>query len=253
MRTIFKQAAIALAVALAIGACSNNNKDTDPDNTVIDVQPQIKGDSTIYGLACDGCTDSVIVFLRNSGGDPDTFDIIDARQEHHIYGRPRIGDRLAVLLDKNDSAEARIVIDLDDLQGKWCYMATPKLRDLASLPPREQRRMMANIPDSVKETWLVPKEFGFQIRRGNTARPIGVFQRSNTTDDMSPVEYPPFKMYTEWHIFNGKLILTEEHMTMPGGNKAPKSISDTADIMMLGPDTLVLKFKDETKGYYRQK
>lgn len=252
MKTFFKQATIVFMAALTFGACSSKDKNIDAENTSIDVQPTIKGDSTLYGLACDGCTDSVVVFLRNSGGDPDTFNIIDARQDHRVYGHPRIGDRLALLVDAKDSTQAWIVIDLDDLQGKWCYQAMPKMRDFASMSPRLQRRMMANMPDSIKETFMVPKEFGFQIRRGNTARPIGFFQRSNTTDDMSPVEYPPFKRYTEWHIFNGNLILTEEQMPMPG-QRAPKSVSDTAKIMMLGKDTLVLKIKDEVKGYYRQK
>ena len=144
-----------------------------------------------------------------------------------------------------------MVIDLDDLQGKWCYIAKPKMRDFASMPPRLQRRMMANMPDSVKERLLVPKEFGFQLRRGRTARPIGEFQHSNTTDDLSPVEYPPFKMYTEWHIFNGRLILTEERMALNG--KADRQVTnDTASILLLTKDTLVLKFKDEVKGYYRK-
>lgn len=252
MKTFFKQATIVFMAALTFGACSSKDKNIDAENTSIDVQPTIKGDSTLYGLACDGCTDSVVVFLRNSGGDPDTFNIIDARQDHRVYGHPRIGDRLALLVDTKDSTQAYIVIDLDDLQGKWCYQAMPKMRDFASMSPRLQRRMMANMPDSIKKTFMVPKEFGFHIRRGNTVRPIGFFQRSNTTDDMSPVEYPPFKMYTEWHIFNGNLILTEEQMPMLG-QRAPKSVSDTAKIMMLGKDTLVLKIKDEVKGYYRQK
>ena len=252
MRLTFRHSPFFLLLAtVALGACSKKTPKEIEDSGVIDTQVIVKGDSTLYGLACDGCTDSVIVFLRNSGGDPDTFDIIDARQAHRVYGKPRIGDRLAVLLDPEDSLEAHTVIDLDDLQGKWCYLASPKMRDFASMPRRLQRRMIANLPDSVKEKLLVPKEFGFQLRRAYTAWPIGEFQHSTTTEDQSPVEYPPFKRYSEWRIFNGRLILTEEEHGLMGKGK-PKKVNDTADIVMLGPDTLVLKFKDHVKGYYRK-
>lgn len=251
MNIISRLSATALLAVLLLGACTQKDKDPYANTDIIDPMPTVKGDSTLYGLACDGCTDSVIVFLRNSGGDPDTFDIINARQNRQVLGRPRIGDRLAVMLTPEDTTEARMVIDMDDLQGKWCYIAIPKMRDFASMPKRLQHRMMTNMPDSMKDKLLVPKEFGFQLRRSFVAQPIGMVYRSNTTDDQSPVEYPPLKMYSEWRIFNGHLILTEEKHAIPGKSKAQK-LNDTADIIMLRPDTLVLRFKDGEKGYFKK-
>lgn len=252
MKLHFTHIFLAVATAFFIVACGGKTQGQQPDNDSIDVQSRVKGDSTIYGLACDGCTDSVIVFLNSAGGDPDTFDIIDAKLQHQIFGKPRIGDRLALLINPEDSDEATRVIDLDNLQGEWCYMATPKMRDIASLPKRVQRRMMANMPDSLRDKLLVPKEFGFQLKRSYTARPIGMMGGgATTTDDQSPVEYPPVKMYTEWRIFNGRLILTEEQMDLTGKGKTVKT-NDTADIVMLMPDTLVLRFPDGEKGYYRK-
>ena len=65
-------------------------------------------------------------------------------------------------------------------------------------------------------------------------------RRRTTTDDMSPVEYPAFKRYTDWHFFNGQLIL-----------KAVPEI-DTVQIRMLTADSLILEFPDHTQEYYRK-
>lgn len=237
--------------SMAIAACGGKTQQDTAGGDSIAVQERVEGDSTLYGLACDGCTDSVVVLLGSAGGDPDTFDIIDARLQHQVFGKPRIGDRLALVVNPEDSAEALRIIDLDDLQGEWCYLATPKLRDIATLPKRVQRRMMANMPDSVRNQLLVPKEFGFQLKHSFAARPIGMTMGSTTTEDQSPVEYPPVKLYTEWRIFNGRLILTEERMDTTATGQH-KSTNDTADIVMLMPDTLVLRFADGERGYYRK-
>ena len=45
-----------------------------PDGNV-GTSTKIEGDSTRYGLACEGCTDSVLVFLPGTGGDPVTYNI----------------------------------------------------------------------------------------------------------------------------------------------------------------------------------
>ena len=44
------------------------------------------GDSAIYGLACDGCTDSVIVLLPHDGSDPVTYDILKAMRNKRVIG-----------------------------------------------------------------------------------------------------------------------------------------------------------------------
>lgn len=239
------------AIALfSFAACGQKAGNRPAEGDSLHVAERAEGDSTIYGLACDGCTDSVVVFLNTDGGDPDTFDIIDARLQHQIFGKPRIGDQLALLINPEDSMEALRVIDLENLKGSWCYLATPQMRDISSLPKRVQRRMMANMPDSVRQQLLVPKEFGFQLKNSHTARPIGMTMGSTTTEDQSPVEYPPVKMYTEWRIFNGRLILTEEKL---GTDKnKPELKNDTAELVMLMPDTLVLRFSDGERGYYRK-
>jgi hypothetical protein len=72
-----------------------------------------------------------------------------------------------------------------------------------------------------------------------------------TTDDMSPVEYPKVKRYTDWHLFNGRLVLKAD--TISGFSKeGAKPSIDTVDIEMLTNDTLILRFPDHVQHYYRQ-
>ena len=234
-------------IMTAMTACSGNasknadGNDSKKDSLAYSTYTKAKGDSTLYGLACDGCTDSVVVFLPYEGGDPVTYEIIDARRNGKVYGRPKIGDRLAININPEDKDEALQVIDLEDLKGSWCNTFMPTFRDLEKMPKRLQRRMMADMPDSIKQKFLVPKEFGFEIKGTNTVLPIGMVMRAETSDDMSPVEYPKQKRYSEWRIYNGHLLL-----------KTKKHGIDTADIVILRPDTLVLKFKDKVQGYYRK-
>ena len=232
-----------IAVLSACGGKSANDKaeEVPADSMAYSIVKKAKGDSTLYGLACDGCTDSVVVFLPYEGGDPVTYEIIDARRLGKVFGRPKIGDRLALMVNPEDKEEATLVIDLDELKGSWCNTFMPKFRDLDKMPRRLQRRMMADMPDSIKQKFLVPKEFGFEIKGTSTISPIGMRQRAETSDEMSPVEYPKQKRYSEWRIYNGHLLLaTKKHGI------------DTADIVLLRPDTLILRFKDKEQGYYKK-
>jgi hypothetical protein len=68
---------------------------------------------------------------------------------------------------------------------------------------------------------------------------------------MSPVVYPPIKRYTDWHLYNGRIVLKAD--TISGFSKeGDKPSIDTADIEMLTMDTLILRFNDHTQHYYRK-
>ena len=237
-----------MAIALVMG-CSQKPPKEMPEEP-INTYKNLPGDSTLYGLACDGCTDSILVLLPFTGGDPDTFDIINAQHDRKIYGRPRIGDELAVILNPEDKDEVLIVVNIERLRGKWCYEVMPTFRNLDKMPERIQRRMLQRIPDSVKQTLMTPREYGFQLKRGYTAQSIGG-RRQTTTDNMSPVEYPRVRRYKEWRLLNGSLILMTDSLPLPDGKKGSPE-RDTADIILLRSDTLVLKFKDHEQGYYRK-
>ena len=244
---------IAVLAAIIASACGSNGKDVKETGQAVGLHQTIPGDSARYGLACDGCTDSVIVLLPYSGEDPDTFDIIDAWQQHRVFGRPHIGDELAIVLNPEDPEEALMVINMETLAGSWCYMVTPTLRNIENMPPRMQRRMMNDmekLPDSLRQLWLTPREYTMQLKGDHTALVRGGMRRQTTTDDMSPIEFPTPRRYTNWHLYNGQLILHAD--TVKGFSRDDEvPFTDTATIVMLHEDTLVLRIADTEQGYYR--
>lgn len=245
---------VAAAVALTFAACGNKEKN-ESEAGKLTSQLLLKNDSTVYGLVCDGCTDSVLVLLPSDDSDPVKYDIIDATQNHKVFGKLKIGDWVGIVLDPDDPKVADIVIDLDQLKGTWCYKVLPQFRDIASMSKRMQRRMMKDMPDSVRQTLLVPREYGFTLKRQFSAIPVGFVGMGNSLEDESPVVYPDVPFYNEWHIWNGKLILTRD--IDHGGNQSHKHggpdcvKNDTADFVKMTADTLVLAFRDHTQGYYR--
>ena len=53
---------LAFIAVVAITACTGQKADDDAEPQTESLI-ELKGDSTIYGLVCDGCTDSVLVML----------------------------------------------------------------------------------------------------------------------------------------------------------------------------------------------
>lgn len=248
-----KKLVICIFVIMASFAVSCGNKavNNDRQNDSVVQKEKNKGDSTLYGLACEGCTDSVLVFLSFDGGDPVTFDIIEASKKKRIIGKPETGDWVGVVLDSVDKKKAYMVIDLDQLKGTWVYMAMPKLR--------EKKGGSTNVyvdkqeEDSILKTLMVPREQGFALKRNNVAEPVG-FGLRNANGNDSPVVYPEVRLYTDWSIFNGRLVLSGKagNAAATKGNAPMKAVSDTAEFVFMMKDSLQLRFKDGVKGYYRK-
>lgn len=218
----------------------------------------IIGDSMVYGLACDGTTDSVIVVYPFSGKDPIVYSIIDAKQANKVIGKPSIGDWVGLVIDKDDSTTATMVVNLDMLKGTWTYPVMPTMKDFKNLSKRMQRRMeklaLQEMPDSVKELYMVPREYGFSLKRGHTAQPVGMVYSGSSIEDDSPVEYPAVKRYKEWYSWNGKLILIAGARRMASQkerNKIPDTY-DTLDFVSLDEDSLVLSMHGAKYSFHRK-
>lgn len=243
------------AVSLALLACGDRRKANDRNpNLAISYSTPAKGDSTLYGLACPGCTDSVIIVLPDSGGDPVKYDILRATKARRVYGEPQIGDWVGVVPDRDRPGEAYSVIDLDELKGTWTYSVMPTLRDVSRLSKRQQKRILAHMPDSIVETYMIPREYGFTLKRQSQATPVGFVMQSSTVADDSPVEYPEVQMVNEWHVFNGRLILTRKEMVGSGSNAKTVNHNDTLHFAFMRGDSLALRNKDGVvTGYHRRK
>lgn len=152
---------LTLICTALISSCKHPDKEWE-DSRAIDKTVKAKGDKMIYGLICDGCTDSTIVFLSNEGGDPVTYNIIRATRNKQIFGKPEIGDWAGIMLNPNNKHEATMVVDLDQLKGTWTYQVMPILKEMAT---KSEHEIIAELTDSMKEEIFVPREYGFLLKR----------------------------------------------------------------------------------------
>ena len=228
-------------IATLMTACGSKPPKEKPGNA-ISMHESLPGDSAVYGLACDGCTDSILVFLPYSGGDLDTFDIINCRQQHRLFGRPHIGDALAVMVNPENRSEALCVVNLGSLEGEWCYMAEPTLRTIDGKTPP--------LPDSIRKKIMIPVEYSLKLKADNTASMMGYMNRDGKMQ--SPAVYPEVHHYTEWYPYNGRLILLAD--TIAGlTEEGKKPETDTAEIVLLMRDSLILRIGDKEQSFYRKK
>ena len=257
MNRLFKIAgAVMVGIALtALTACGGDDKKVEKGH--LNDELKLNGDKTVYGLACEGCSDSVIVLLPNNGSDPIRYNIIDATRNKKVLGKPKTGDWIGLVLNPNDSTVADLAIDLDELKGTWCYIVMPKMRDYEKMSKRMQQRMERNMPDSVKATYMIPREYGFSLKRQWTASSVGYVRSNSSLEDESPVVYPQLSYFTEWHIWNGKLVMTSGEpdiasITKNSKLKIKNARQDTCDIVYLRDDSLVLASDGVSRSYYRQ-
>ena len=141
---------VSLLAALALTACHEEKKPVEKVQQLPSYDQPLKGDSTVYGLACEGCSDTVVVLMPNDGSDPVTYNILKASRQHRVLGRIKTGDWIGVVLNKTNKHEADIVIDLDQLKGIWCYIVMPQLRGHETMTKQEQAQAMRLMSDALK-------------------------------------------------------------------------------------------------------
>ena len=214
----------------------------------------LEGDSTIYGLACEGCNDSVVILLPGDGSDPVTYNIIDAHRHNRVMGRLKVGDWIGLIRNPTDSTVADFVLNLDELKGTWCYVVMPTWRDATNMTPQAQAILEESMPDSVKQEFFVPREYGFSLKRQWTAQSVG-YVRKSPLEDQSPVVYPRLLYFTEWHILNCRLVMTSREYQKKDDSEEMELAgyrNDTCDVVFLSGDSLVLASDGESRGYYRR-
>jgi hypothetical protein len=239
---------LSIIALLTAASCTSSINTSEQGMSGYNVEQRLPGDSAVYGLACDGSTDSILVYLPFSGGDPDTIDILNARESHRVFGRPDLGDEVAVILNDSNKSVAEMVINLERLKGQWCYEVQPRLRLRVGSPSDGTPRLPKDFPDSLLKKWLQPREYGIELLSEHIARTIGV-PPSNERNRI-PVEYPEVKRYRMWNIYNGHILLSETRRDTLGEQQIIST--DTADIVLLRRDSLRLRFKDHEQGYYRK-
>ncbi len=255
-----------LFVALIVGCGGHKSgaaaKDVEEDSVAL------TDSGTIYGLACEGCCDTMVWLLPPDLSDPIGFDIVAAVRKHKIFGKIRTGDGIAVVVNAADSSVADVVIDIDELKGTWCYKVWPTLKRADDLPPGAQEMTLSDLPDSLKKMYYHPVEYGITLKRNNMASPVAGRLSGVNSDEDNPFIYEPEDMYTAWRLLEGDLVLSrqvEQHFIIERDSLddvadedipvhiESRLVHDTVSIELLMEDTLVLRFSDHVQGYYRKK
>lgn len=242
-----------LFLALLAVGCRGEKDHAEADEPVTEKELVVKNDSMVYGLVCDGTSDSVIVLWPFSG-EPMTLNCIVAKQNGRIIGQPEIGDWTGVMINREDTTEVTLAVNLDQLKGTWTYPVMPVMKDLQHMSKRMQRRMIANLPDSVKQTFFIPREYGFTLKRSHKAQPVGTIMRTSTLEDDSPVQYPKVKRYKQWHMWNGKLLLVSGDRPRPedGIRHVKPDAVDTLQFVYMDNDSLILLQNGKRISYHRK-
>ncbi|WP_077195669.1 hypothetical protein [Prevotella ihumii] len=240
---------IGLMMALTIVSCYNDM--AVGDQGAIYESTKLQGDITRYGLACDGCSDSVIVFLPSEGGDPVKYNIVRAMNRQKVFGDIEIGDELAVIVNPNDKNEAIMVFNLEQMKGTWTFQVVPKLKP-SNIKTEEQ--ILASMSDSLKKALFLPREYGFTLKSYNQASPVGYIMKANSLADESPVEYPKVTIYTGWRIYNGWLYIFKDTLDEEGKRIPNHLVGHDDGIMVhLSADSMAAKFGKKIMKYHRKK
>lgn len=243
---------VLVAAIIVLGGCKNKSKQKEDDSQAVSMK-HYAGDNTVYGLTCEGSTDSVLMLLPLDGSDPVKYNIIRARRLKRVLGTPHTGDWTAVVVNAADSLVADEVLDLDDLQGIWCYIVFPKLRSVDLDDRRAQARAIAALPDSIKELYIIPREYGFTMQRNGVSQSVGYVSENTTLGEESPVVYPQLGYFVEWHIWNGQLVIGSEDVSTPAGKDGKRKVQyDTCRVDYLDGDSLVLSSDGVSRSYYRK-
>ena len=81
---------------------------------------------------------------------------------------------------------------------------------------------------------------------------VGFVMQNSSVEDDSPVEYPEVPQYTEWHAYNGKLLLVRGRFEMQGVVFNEKTSIDTLSFVYMKKDSLVLSdSQGKTYTYHR--
>lgn len=216
-------------------------------------EQKLPGDRTIYGLTCEGSTDSVLILLPDGGGDPISYNILEARRNGRILGTPNTGDWTGVVPAEGQKGVAELVVDLDELKGIWCYIVMPKLRSADADDAQAQTQALRALPDSIRRLYVIPREYGFAMMQHWVARSVGYMQENTLLEKDNPVVYPKLGYFTGWRIWNGQLIVMSGTPRMENDSLViTDRRNDTCRIDFLMGDSLVLSSEGATRSYYRK-
>lgn len=107
---------VAMAAMMMLSCGGSNSHQAEREEDTVDAYDQIR-DHTLYGL-CGAIPSTSQLKVITDVGDTLTLDITPALENRKMLGSVRVGDRLAVMTNKNQT-EASEVININLLLGDW--------------------------------------------------------------------------------------------------------------------------------------
>lgn len=112
-KLVFLSVAMAAMMMLS---CGGNSHQAEREEDTVDVNDLIR-DHTLYGL-CGGIPSASVLKVITDSGDTLTLNVTRAQRDHKMLGSIKVGDRLAVMTNKNQT-EATEIININLLLGDW--------------------------------------------------------------------------------------------------------------------------------------
>ena len=107
---------VALATVMLLSCGGGGRQQTEFQEDTVDVNDLIR-DHTVYGL-CGAVPSESKLKVVTDNGDTLLLDVTPAIKDHKMFGSVRPGDRLALMINKEQTA-ANEVINLNYLLGDW--------------------------------------------------------------------------------------------------------------------------------------
>ena len=152
-----------------------------------------------------------------------------------ICGEGSAMNTMELILDSGDTLSVCVTYAQDADMVFGGYAAGDRMAVMPRNGYRDTARIVINVSTLMGE-WLMPNpldgssEMGFRIKEGGIVD--GIEQ--------------PSVIYKTWKIYNGKL----EMVTQREGGSQEEEVT-FYDVLMLGPDTLIIKDKEDTYNYGR--
>lgn len=237
-------------MAVLACACTENKiAEMPPAQVSADAVP----DSMRYGLVCESNSADILSFLPFiAGADPVEYNMKEARAAGRIIGQLQTGDWVGVMLNPQDSSVVLMAVNLDQLKGTWTRPVMPEWKDESEMTDSILERLKTEDADSLRRIYMVPREYGFTLKRSSEAAPVLPNMHNFSVEKGMPVKYPAMKVVTGWKCRNGQLILTYHVMPAEKQNgkdakaksseeRAPVAAYDTLNFVFMNKDSLVLQ------------
>lgn len=178
---------LSVIAVLAVVSCGGK-KQQDPQYTEgsewVDAVDDINRDSTIYGICTEGSAMHTLQMVVDNG-DTLSLSLMNAQEEDHIYGGFSVGDRMAVLANRQ-LTEATMVLNLTTLMGDWVM---PNPIDGSSVMGFSLRE--GGVMESINQGSVIYKTWRMLNGR------LEIVSIREGGGDFEETEYFRFKMLTE--------------------------------------------------------